>query len=429
MIYLCISGGSRMNLKERLNKLRNELLEKPSKTQISTETTIERSKDSEEEKRKMANNYRGFKEGDVSPASKATADYFTKIINVNLDVKVDKFIGWYFNNMVRGNYTGIGELRMPNDMRNSIEKMAVWYELRYPDYEINRLMPGSSQGPIEINDVMFNSNKYINELFDDNADVRSLDWAEFYNAESFLNSLSLAERRLFEKMAYRPLVYIDSHCSNVCLHLTSRGIVELSEEIESYTDSKVKDDELRGMHIKDVVNLLKERGISLPSDNELEKIIKVVENRNYQTEEMLNCVMYRIIERGGNRIGPRRAFLFAKEFGRNIDIPMMYGVDYSDPGLRRFVIDYIKAGGSKDLECYIGYFSRSSRSEEMDTVTVGEMLRTHHNNYVSKYTPEEIVLHQRLVNALASQIDQSEVRKEKTKQLRLQRRLNKSKNI
>ena len=34
---------------------------------------------------------------------------------------------------------------------------------------------------------------------------------------------------------------------------------------------------------------------------------------------MLNCVMYRIIERGGNRIGPRRAFLYAKEFERNID--------------------------------------------------------------------------------------------------------------
>lgn len=32
--------------------------------------------------------------------------------------------------------------------------------------------------------------------------------------------------------------------------------------------------------------------------------------------------MYRIIERGGNRIGPKRAFLFAKEFGRDIRIPV-----------------------------------------------------------------------------------------------------------
>ena len=62
----------------------------------------------------------------------------------------------------------------------------------------------------------------------------------------------------------------------------------------------------------------------------------------------------------------------------------------------------------------------------MDTVSVGEMLRTRHNDCITKYTPEETVLHQRMVNALASQIDQEEVRKEEVKQLRLQRRLEKS---
>lgn len=66
--------------------------------------------------------------------------------------------------------------------------------------------------------------------------------------------------------------------------------------------------------------------------------------------------------------------------------------------------------------------------EKMDTVSVGEMLRTTHNNCVTKYTPEETALHQRIVNALASQVDQEEVRKEKVKQLRLQRRLEKSRN-
>ncbi|MDD6879928.1 MAG: hypothetical protein PUD59_06915, partial [bacterium] len=253
--------------------------------------------------------------------------------------------------------------------------------------------------------------------FDKNEEIRALDWNEFYNAEVFINSLPWNESYLLGRPRCRDLVYIDSQRRSAHLHLTSEGFVEEAEGIVNYTNFKVKDDELKGMHIKDVVILLKEKGISLPSDNELEETIKDVEKWTYQREEILNCVMYRIIERGGNRMGPRRAFLFAKEFGRNIDIPMMYGVDYSDPGLRSFINEYIKAGGSKDLLCYVGYFSRASKNEKMDTVSVQEMIKKVHNDCITKYTPEETELHQRMINALASQIDQDEVRKEKVKQL------------
>ena len=48
------------------------------------------------------------------------------------------------------------------------------------------------------------------------------------------------------------------------------------------------------------------------------------------------------------------------------------------------------------------------------------MLKTVNNDCVTKYTPEETELYQRMVNALASQVDQEEVRKEEVKQLRLQ---------
>lgn len=347
---------------------------------------------------------------------------------IDLDAKVDEFIDWYFKNMVKGNYTDIGEYHAPREMRDLIEKIAVWYELRYPSYEINRLMPGSGQEQINVNDVMFRNNPYVNELLDENSDAKELDWNDFYNTNVFMKSLPWEERCYFTKPRYRNIVYLNPNSRVAHLHLTKNGFVEMAEDVTGYTESVIKDEELTGLNVRDVVKLFQEKGIELPENNELEKTINEANKWIQQKEGILDCAMYRIIERGGNRIGPRRAFLFAKEFGRNIDIPMMYGVDYSDPGLRSFINEYIKAGGSKDLLCYIGYFSRKSKSQIMDTVSVQELIKTVNNDGITKYTKEETALHQRMVDALASQVNQNKVRKEEIKQLRLQRRLNKSKN-
>lgn len=161
---------------------------------------------------------------------------------------------------------------------------------------------------------------------------------------------------------------------------------------------------------------------------------------------MLNCVMYRIIERGGNRIGPRRAFLFAKEFNRNIDIPMIYGVDRSDPGLESFVNMYLEAGGSKQLSCLINYFNRTSDYVNFETITIDELIKQRHIKTSAELKEEELVkekqaelkrqrmeLLQKLVINLYNKIDQSELKKalnemenEQVKQLRLERKLGKS---
>ena len=298
-----------------------------------------------------------------------------KKLPIDLNDKVDEFINWYFLNMVKGYYTDIGEYYKPIEMRNFIEKMAVWYELRYPDYEINRLMPGSNQENIKIDDVMFTSNSYINEQLDEDSDVRILDWDEFYNPKAFINSLPWEERYLFQNPRYKEVVYVGPNRRIPYLHLTINGNVYESKGLGAYTHFKINDKDLEKMHIKDVVQLFKEKEIFLPSDNELEKTINYVEKWSYQKEEMLNCVMYRIIERGGNRIGPRRAFLFAKEFERNIDIPMMYGIDYSDPGLKKFIYEYLKAGGSKNLVCYVNYFSRASKNKKVNTMSIQELIQ------------------------------------------------------
>lgn len=345
---------------------------------------------------------------------------------IDLDTKVDEFMDWYFENMVKGNYTDIGEYHAPREMRDLIEKIAVWYELRYPSYEINRLMPGSGQEQINVNDVMFRNNPYVNELLDENSDAKELDWNDFYNTNVFMKSLPWEERCYFTKPRYRNIVYLNPNSRVAHLHLTKNGFVEMAEDVTGYTKSVIKDEELTGLNVRDVVKLFQEKGIELPENNELEKTINEANKWIQQKEGILDCAMYRIIERGGNRIGPRRAFLFAKEFGRNIDIPMMYAVDRSDPGLRLFMNEYIKSGGSKDLECYVGYFSRASKKEKLDTVTIQDLILTLWNDAATFYTPEEDELHQRLVNAIASQVDQEVVKQEEVKRLRLERKLEKS---
>ncbi|MBR3524160.1 MAG: hypothetical protein IKN87_05740 [Bacilli bacterium] len=50
------------------------------------------------------------------------------------------------------------------------------------------------------------------------------------------------------------------------------------------------------------------------------------------------------------------------------------------------------------------------------------------NNAATFYTPEEHELHQRLVNAIAGQVDNEAIRQEEVKKLRLERKLEKSRN-
>ncbi len=339
----------------------------------------------------------------------------TKVVPVVLEDKVDEFIKWY---------TDIGEYHFPIEMRNFIEKMAVWYELRYPDYEINRIMHCSGQEPTEVSDEMFNQNKYINQQLDQDSEVRILDWDEFYNTKAFIHSLPSDEKYYFMRPKYKNIVYWD-YDGVAHLHLSKNGTVEMSEYMNAVIPGASNKD-FEGKNIKEVVEMITNKGIKIPEGSELIKAIRNYDNWTYQKEEMLNCVMYRIIERGGNRIGPRRAFLFAKEFGRNIDIPMSYGVDYSDPGLRLFMNEYIKSGGSKELVCYVNYFSRTSKYEKLNTVTMSELIKTRQNDVATRYTPEEVELHQRLVNALSSQIDQETISNEKVKRLRLERKLEKT---
>lgn len=142
---------------------------------------------------------------------------------------------------------------------------------------------------------------------------------------------------------------------------------------------------------------------------------------------MLDAVMYRIIERGGNRIGPRRAFLFAREFGRDISIPIVYGVDTSDPGLRQFINAYFKAGGSKDITCFVNYFSRASKNDKVDTISMRDLLRTTPNDCIDFYTSEEKEDMEKLTSILAYVAQEKENGTKFIKHLKVVNAMNKKK--
>ena len=66
---------------------------------------------------------------------------------------------------------------------------------------------------------------------------------------------------------------------------------------------------------------------------------------NLADSDINQQVLYRIIERGGNRSGGRRGFRFAKEMKLNLILPITYAVtDYSDP----YIVDFLKEA-SKDF--------------------------------------------------------------------------------
>ena len=357
-----------------------------------------------------------------------------------LDDKVDEYIKWYFKNSVKGQYTEVGEYLCPREMRNAIETIAVWYELRYPEDEVNRLVNVEGLHN-DINSNLIESNKHVEEVIrpvclDDKSEntgfirrwnrsflkgnnkvlydtmiaegviqketeipttVSKFDWTKFFDLNTLMSLMD--ERWVLSKLDIGGWVYLDSkRCAcQPLLHVSKEGIVDKAQYIDSVTNVRVSDNELIGLTLLQVADLFDIRKVDLPSSNEFDDLIERIKKWNQQQEGMLDCVMYRIIERGGNRIGPRRAFLFAKEFGRDINVPMQYAADTTDPYLRNFINEYLKAGGSENLVCYTNYFMRESANAKLESLTIRELLELHKSP-----TQEELDTIRRIAKILAS---------------------------
>ena len=337
-----------------------------------------------------------------------------KYIPVDLNEKINEFLCWY-QDIIKCRYSDSSYQhyyvsKKCEEVRNLIDTIAVWYKLRYPDSTISRIRKWGNR--VKSENIMFEDNSYIDALFDKKDDVRLLDWCDFYNPQVFIKSLPSEERKMLIDTEYY-ITHFDIDDYTVILTPNKDGRVkkveiktqDIFEYFKAHDDFIIKGDlkakELIGLSFKEVHELLKKRGIKLQKNNQLARDIRDYDNSALLREGILDCAMYRIITMGGKYFGPYRAFLFAKEFGRNINIPMFFAVDRTDCNLREFIIEYLKAGGQKDLECYDGYFNRKSDIEPLSMVSIQELLLTQAYSSDSFYTPEETELHQRLVDAVS----------------------------
>ena len=351
--------------------------------------------------------------------------------SISLNKRVDNIINWYKRNANKiGEFSDISMYYEPERFRNFIEKVAVWYELRYHnddlDYELGFKQRDNDNSVNTYNYSMFENNEYAKDNMS-KKNLKNLDWPSLYNTHAFIKSLPGSEYFYFSTPEYPKVLkwnsgdmYDDKANVNAHLKLSKKGRVIESSNMRYICDN-ISDRKLVGMHIIDVINLLNANGVKITSKNSFVKAVEKYELQKQLKDRMLDAVMYRIIERGGNRVGPKRGFLFAKEFNRNIDVPMSYGLDFSDPYLNHFINLYLKSGGNPDLVCIEDYFRSMGDYRDLNFVNIRESFRAR------RYTEEEKELAKKLVDLLASRVDYDFIRKEDAKQLRLEKKIRKSK--
>ena len=349
--------------------------------------------------------------------------------SISLNDKVNNITRWYKDEYLKEKDDFV-RYYSPFKLRDFIEKVAVWYELRYPNCDLDKEMGAKSKNNNYTNKALLEDNEYV-DVFFSGLDLKEFEWSKFYNTHAFIRSLDGEERVYFDKPRYPKVIVWDNMgtglypqvqpSNKACLELSKTGKVIGSQNMRLLC-TNISDRKLIGMHIVDVINLLHENGIVVSPNNSFVKAVQQYELENEMREKVFDAIMYRIIERGGERVGPKRGLIFAKEFGRDIDVPMKYGMDLSDPYLEDFINEYLKSGGNKNLECLLNYFICKGDYSKIKRRTISEMLSSSR-----RYTEEEKELAQKLVDLLASQVDYDVIRKEDAKKLRLEKQLRKSK--
>lgn len=298
----------------------------------------------------------------------------------NSEFKLDLCIAKDVNDYVKKlNIDKYSEDFFYDEVMKVVIKTAIWYELRFPERYVSLKYPGSGVPFFDINSELFNKSEYINSNFDVESDVRLLEFDKVYNFDIYRKGLN---NRFLADVRYKKINSFMIGTKIIEIKLDKDGfIIENSGFNLDCCD----------MHITDLVEVLdktREKDMCLA-------INKIIDDYNFEVflrNLLMECIMKQIIVLGGNRIGPRRGFMFALEFGLNIDIPMRYAIDYSDPGLRKFINEYLKSGGDKNLICFESYFSNVNKKATI--ISLSDILNK------ERFTEEEVLLQKRLVNVL-----------------------------
>lgn len=336
---------------------------------------------------------------------------------IDLNKRIDMFENWFENDSFRRYYNV--------NIKELIFKLASWYEMRYSDSTLKEML---SSGKIDnYNCFNFDRNKYIHENFSDDSDIYYLELSKTLDFGFFIKSLSKNEKEIFKKKKLSVNFTKDNYGNTY--FLTPNGFIE---SILDCNDSFLLNKCDRSTHITDVVGF---------SEGSIDVYINATKERYkgavmscykgaFIRKEILNCAMYKLLLSHNTNFSTMRALLFAKEFGLDIDVPMIYGVE-RDNYIRQEINFYLKFGGSKDLICYRNYFDKGYKNgeESLEMKSIADMIK----DYSGIYTDEEKFLQQKLCEVLASKvssskelyqklatvlhscIDQDELAKEKTK--------------
>lgn len=251
-------------------------------------------------------------------------DYDISYVNscIYLDDKIEYFYSWVQENS-RDDFDNIKKL---------IEKAVFWYEFRYPNNYFDLE---------DVDDFM------LGEV--DKTGCNKLQWCDVFNYEKFYYTLTCDEKLLLSRSKFPHIVDLSSN-SRSYFHVSDDGIIIDADGVSSV--NKMSSISCRrffeGKRLKEAEKINREENLGLNLENVI-KIVNRIEHRQNLREVVLDTIMYRIIENGGKYYGPRRAILFAKEFGRNIELSIRYG----DTSLLR---EYMENDGNGDLICYINYF-------------------------------------------------------------------------